>query len=133
MQSLSPAVGRKISVVSIRPLSKKGSRAPVVYRNDTNFPACVCILMCVYSLHDKITAEGNAIQPLFGKLTAGGNVTQPLPCKFTAGGHVSKSIQNYRNIPLTKKTREYSQPYKFTAGGNARQPLPCKFTAGGHA
>jgi hypothetical protein len=39
LQPLSAGVGRKISVVFIRPLSKKGSRAPVVYRNDTNFPA----------------------------------------------------------------------------------------------
>jgi hypothetical protein len=37
LQPLSAGVGRKISVVFIRLLSKKGSRAPVVYRNHTNF------------------------------------------------------------------------------------------------
>ncbi len=32
-------------------------------------------------------------------------------------------INLYRNILLTEKMKEYSQPYKFTAGGNAIQPL----------
>jgi hypothetical protein len=39
----------------------------------------------------------------------------------------------YKNILLTEKMLERSQPYKFTAGGNAIQPLFGKLTAGGHA
>jgi hypothetical protein len=36
LQPLSAGVGRKISVISIRPLSKKGSRAPVVPTGNFN-------------------------------------------------------------------------------------------------
>ncbi len=40
LQRLSAGVGRKISVFSIRPLSKKRSRAPVVYRDNINSKFC---------------------------------------------------------------------------------------------